>query len=144
MAGELNPFAPAHLPAFVTAPGETDTLMVFMAMFLIAMFLVLGNIFFRLHAMPERMAHRANKVQFELVAVLALISLLTHNHAFWVAGLLLALVQIPDFMAPLRGMDRSLERMAGGPEPAPVADPAPDAPAEAAPASDAPSSAAGS
>jgi hypothetical protein len=77
--------------------------------------------------MPERMAHRANKVQFEIVAVLGLLSLLTHNHAFWVAGLLLALVQIPDITSPLGIMARSLERIAGGPEPRSEPEPVSDA-----------------
>ena len=136
MVGELNPLAPAHLPPFITAPGETDTLMVFVALSLIAMILFVGNLFFKLHSMPERMAHRANKVQFEIVAVLGLLSLLTHNHAFWVAGLLLALVQIPDITSPLGAMARSLERLAGGPEPR--SGPEPDAEASADPPSAAP------
>lgn len=131
MVGDLNPLAPAHLPPFITSPGETDTLMVFVALSLIATILFVGTLFFKLHSMPERMAHRANKVQFEIVAVLGLLSLLTHNHAFWVAGLLLALVQIPDFTSPLGTMARSLERIAGGPEPRsepePEPAPAPDA-----------------
>jgi hypothetical protein len=31
MSASLNPAAPHHLPAFITAPGETDILMVAMA-----------------------------------------------------------------------------------------------------------------
>lgn len=136
MAGELNPMASAHLPPFITAPGETDALMVFVTLFLIATLLFVGNLFFKLHSMPERMAHRTNKVQFEIVAALGLISLLTHNHAFWVAGLLLALIQIPDFTSPLGTMARSLERIAGGPESKP--DPEPDAEAVTAPGQESP------
>lgn len=143
MPGELNPMAPAHLPPFITAPGHTDVLMVVMTLFLIGAILFLGNLFFRLHAMPERMAHRTNKVQFEIVAVLALISLLTHNHAFWVAGLLLALVQIPDFTTPLGVMARSLDRMSGGSETkvgtAPETSAGPPPGPEPSPATDAPS-----
>ncbi len=51
--------------------------------------LALGIVFFRLHSLPERLGHK--KFQFEIVAVLGLLSLFTHVHAFWVAGLLLAL-----------------------------------------------------
>jgi hypothetical protein len=131
MVGELNPLAPAHMPPFITAPGETDTLMVFVALSLIATILFVGTLFFKLHSMPERMAHRANKVQFEIVAVLGLLSLLTHNHAFWVAGLLLALVQIPDITSPLGAMARSLERLAGGPEPRSGPEPEPVSDADA-------------
>lgn len=131
MSGELNPLAPPHLPPFITPPGETDALMVFVTLSLVATILFMGNLFFKLHSMPERMAHRANKVQLEIVAVLGLISLLTHNHTFWVAGLLLALVQIPDLTSPLGTMAQSLERIAGGPEPKP--EPAPDVEAETGP-----------
>jgi hypothetical protein len=47
-----------------------------------------------------------------MVAVLCLISLFTHNHLFWIAGLLLAFVQIPDFSTPLNRMANSLAAMA--------------------------------
>ena len=59
------------------------------------------------------MAHRTEKIQYEIVAVLALISLFTHNHLYWILGLLLALVQIPDFSTPLSRMADSLAKMAG-------------------------------
>jgi hypothetical protein len=59
------------------------------------------------------MAHSTQKVQYEIVAVLALISLFTHNHLYWIIGLLLALVQIPDFSTPLSRMADSLAKMAG-------------------------------
>ena len=48
----------------------------------------------------------------EIVAVLGLISLFTHNHLFWIAGLLLALIDIPDFGTPLRSIAGSVERIA--------------------------------
>ncbi|NBC12495.1 MAG: hypothetical protein GVY09_03950, partial [Gammaproteobacteria bacterium] len=62
-----------------------------------------------IQAAPEQMAHKGQKVQFELVAVLALLALFTHNHAFWIAGLLLALLPLPDFTTPLRTIASSLE-----------------------------------
>lgn len=67
----------------------------------------LGVLFFRLHSLPERLGHK--KLQFEIVAVLGLLSLLTHVHAFWVAGLLLALIDLPDFTTPLKRIATSLE-----------------------------------
>jgi hypothetical protein len=63
--------------------------------------------------LPEQMAHRGQKIQFEIVAVLALLALFTHNHAFWIAGLLLALIPLPDFTTPLSSIAGSLERIAG-------------------------------
>jgi hypothetical protein len=58
------------------------------------------------------MAHKSQKLQFEFVAVLGLISLFTHMHIFWIAGLLLALIDIPDFGTPLRSIAGSVEKIA--------------------------------
>jgi NADH:ubiquinone oxidoreductase subunit 5 (subunit L)/multisubunit Na+/H+ antiporter MnhA subunit len=113
MTASLNPAAPHHLPAFITAPGETDTFMVVMAVFLIIAVMAVGLLFLRLHTLPERMAHRSHKLQFEIVAVLGLLALFTHMHIFWVAGLLLALIDIPDFGNPLRRIAGSVEKIAG-------------------------------
>ena len=113
MTASLNPAAPHHLPIFITAPGETDVLMVVMAAVLLLAVLAVGLIFLRLHTLPERIAHRSHKLQFEIVAVLGLLALFTHIHAFWVAGLLLALIDLPDFGNPLRRIAGSLEKIAG-------------------------------
>ena len=110
MTDLLNPAATKHLPAFITAPGETDVLMVAVSIILVLSILGFGSLFFRLHTLPERMAHRSHKLQFEIVAVLGLLALFTHIHLFWVAGLLLAMIDIPDFGA------RSLSRIAGSTE----------------------------
>ncbi len=113
MSTALHPAAPHALPAFVTGPGETDVLMVVMSITLIIAVLAVGTIFLRLHTLPERIAHKGQKLQFEIVAVLGLIALFTHEHIFWVAGLLLALVDLPDFAGPLGRMAGSLEKIAG-------------------------------
>jgi hypothetical protein len=97
MNESLHPAASQHLPSFITAPGETDVLMVVLSIILVLAILMFGSLFFRLHTLPERMAHRSQKMQFEIVAVLGLLALFTHIHLFWVAGLLLALIDIPDF-----------------------------------------------
>jgi len=113
MTEPLHPAASHHLPSFITAPGETDWLMVIMAVFLAVAVLMFGILFFRLHSLPERMAHRTHKLQFEIVAVLCLISLFTHMHIFWIAGLLLALIDLPDFGTPLSRIATSAEKIAG-------------------------------
>lgn len=113
MTASLNPAAPHHLPAFIAAPGETDVFMVIMAVFLVVAVLAIGLLFLRLHTLPERLAHKGHKLQFEIVAVLGLLALFTHIHAFWVAGLLLALIDIPDFGNPLRRIAGSVEKIAG-------------------------------
>ncbi|TIP62013.1 MAG: hypothetical protein E5X63_47775, partial [Mesorhizobium sp.] len=68
-----------------------------MTVFLIGIVLIIGNLYLRLHALPEQVAHRTHKVQMDIVAILAVISLFTHNHLYWIAALLLAFVQLPDF-----------------------------------------------
>ena len=113
MADTLHPAAIEHLPVFVTGPGESDWLFTAVAVFLLAAVLMIGNFYFQVHALPERMAHRTKKVQMEIVAVLALISLFTHNHIFWIAGLLLAFIDLPDFSTPMSSMAQSLERLSG-------------------------------
>ena len=115
MIASLNSAAPHHLPGFITAPGETDVLMVVMAAVLVVAVLAVGLLFLRLHTLPERIAHKSHKLQFEIVAVLGLLALFTHMHIFWVAGLLLALIDIPDFGNPLRRIAGSVERIAGIP-----------------------------
>jgi hypothetical protein len=70
-------------------------------------------LYLRLHHLPEHIAHKGNKLQIEIVAVLCLLALFTHEHLFWVAALLLAFIDIPDFGRPLRRMAKSLERIAG-------------------------------
>lgn len=113
MAADLHPLAPHHLPSFITAPGETDILMVVSSAILVGAVLGAGLIFLRLHTLPERMAHKSQKLQFEIVAVLGLLALFTHIHLFWVIGLLLALVDIPDFSGQFGRMAHALERIAG-------------------------------
>jgi hypothetical protein len=113
MDDSVNPVATHHLPSFITAPGQTDVLMIVTIILLAVGVLMFGVLFFWLHALPERVAHKSQKVQFEIVAVLALISLFTHMHIFWIVGLVLAFIDIPDFGAMMGRIARSLETMAG-------------------------------
>jgi hypothetical protein len=108
-----HPSAPHHLPAFITAPGDTDVFMIVVGVVLVGAVMMVGNLYLRLHSMPERLAHKSQKLQFEIVAVLGLIALFTHNHLFWVIGLLLAMIDLPDFSTPLRSIAGSVRKMAG-------------------------------
>ena len=119
---QQHPLASPHLPWFTpSADGSWDPLFIIAAISVLAIIVLLGVLFFTLHSLPERLGHK--KLQFEIVAVLGLLSLFTHQHAFWVAGLLLALVDLPDFTTPLRRMSAALEKLAGieAAEPAAVA-----------------------
>src|SRR6266576_735900 len=130
LSEQIHPMAPHHLP-FYLAPGSgTDVLMVVMGIFLVAALVWVGTLYLRLHSLPERMAHKSEKLQFEIVAILGLLALFTHVHIFWVAGLLLAMIDIPDFGTPLRSIAGSVEKIAsaapeGGTEVEPPARPAP-------------------
>jgi hypothetical protein len=113
MPAEVNPVATHHMPIFITPPGETDVLTVITAVFLLVSVVAFGLLFLRLHSLPERMAHRGHKLQFEIVAVLCLISLFTHIHAFWIAALLLALIELPDISGWMGRIAHGVERIAG-------------------------------
>jgi len=129
MTDTANPLAPHHLPWFITAPGGTDYLFIGMTVLIIVALLGIGNLYFQLHALPERRAHRANVFQMEIVAVLALLALFTHQHIFWIAALLLALIEFPDFTTPINSIAQSLEKLAQRVRPA-----APELEGSAAPA----------
>lgn len=103
---------PDHVPFFITGPGQSDVLFGIVSLVLIGAVLAAGVLFFWLHSLPERLVH--NRAQFDVVAVLALLSLFTHIHAFWVAALLLALIKFPKFSVtdvsgPLDRIAKSLE-----------------------------------
>ena len=113
MTDSTHPASSGHLPSFITAPGETDMLMVAMAIILVLFVFGIGILYFRLHALPERFAHK--KVQFEIVCVLALIAMFTHMHIFWIAGLLLAIIDSPTTAPHSKGSrERPRESLAYG------------------------------
>jgi hypothetical protein len=113
MAESMHPAAPHHLPFFITPRGETDVLMVVLAFILAVSVFGFGVFFFRLHSLPEHIAHKGKKMQAELVAVLCLVSLFTHMHIFWIVALVLAMLELPDFSSPLNRIAGSAEKMAG-------------------------------
>src|SRR3954454_6035749 len=93
----IHPVAVEHLPMFITPPGETDVLMVTMAGILLLAVLGFGVFFFRLQSLPDHIAHKAHKTHPDLVAVLWLISLFMNMPIFWIIGLVLAMIDLPDF-----------------------------------------------
>lgn len=104
--------APHHLPFYIIAPGQTDVLMIVTGIILIGAVFGVGLLYWHLHSLPERMAHKTQKLQFEIVAVLGLLALFTHEHLYWIAALVLALIELPDFGTPLRSIAGSVERIA--------------------------------
>jgi hypothetical protein len=113
MSVEVNPAATHHMPIFITPPGNTDILMVVTAAFLLLAVVAVGLLLLRLNTLPERMVPRGRKLQAETVALLCLIALFTQVHLFWIAALLLALIDIPDIGGWMRSIAGSVERIAG-------------------------------
>jgi hypothetical protein len=114
----LHPLASHDLPFFITAPGETDQMMVTTGVILVIIIVSVGALYFSLHSLPERMAHKSNHVQSGIIALLCLIALFTHQHIFWIIAILLAFIRVPDFETPLKSISESLERIAPAPGPA--------------------------
>jgi hypothetical protein len=108
-----NPIATHHLPFFITPPGETDVLYNITLVFVVAAIVFTGVLFLTIHSLPERMAHKSRKIQMDLIAVLCLLALLLHLHVLWLAALILAFIDIPDFLTPVNRIASSVEAMAG-------------------------------
>jgi len=112
MSDSVHPAASHHLPWFLPGPDQSDPLMTVTAVIVLVSVVLFGVLFLTLHTLPERMAHKSHKLQFEIVAVLGLLALFTHMHVFWVAGLLLALIDIPDFSGWSSRIATSVEKIA--------------------------------
>jgi hypothetical protein len=112
MAESVHPAASHHLPWFLPGPDQADPLMTAAAVILLISVVMFGVLFLTLHTLPERMAHKSHKLQFEIVAVLGLLALFTHMHVFWVAGLLLALIDLPDVSGWFGKIAGSVEKIA--------------------------------
>jgi hypothetical protein len=104
--------SPAHLPWFVAAPGQTDVLLIIMGVFLVVFTLLIGVLMLRLHHLPEHIAGKEQKVQFQIVAVLSLLAMFTHENILWIAALLLAIVDLPDFTGVFNRIAQSVGRIA--------------------------------
>ena len=75
----------------------------------IAVIVLLGVFYFTLHSLPERMAHKGNATQLQLISILCLLALFTHNNIFWVIAILLAAFRAPDLATPLNSIAASLQ-----------------------------------
>ena len=109
MSAETHPLAPHVLPSFVGGADGSDPL--FSAIVVIAV-LGIGMFYLKLHAIPEQLAHKHSNTQSQLIMVLALLALFTHNNVFWVAALILALLKLPDFLTPINSISESLKKLA--------------------------------
>ncbi|MCH8167126.1 MAG: hypothetical protein IIC03_04255 [Proteobacteria bacterium] len=135
MSAAIHGQAPHHLPIFLPGADGSDILFTVVVVMMIVMVFGFGVLYFTLHALPEKIAHGTSSTQFQLIAVLALLAMFTHNNLFWVAALLLATIKLPDFTTPLNAISRTLAEIRDR-EPAPlevsvvmpVSQPEPEAP----------------
>ncbi len=113
MTASQNPAATAHPPFFITPPGDTDVLFNIMVVFVVGSIILTGVVFLTIHSLPERMAHKSKKILLDLIALLCLLALLTHEHLFWFAAIVLAFIDVPDFLTPVNRIASSVATMAG-------------------------------
>lgn len=113
MADSHSQLAHDHLPFFITPPGQTDVLFNVTLVFVVLCIIGVGVLFLTIHTLPERMAHRTKKVQLDFVAILGLIALFTHEHIYWIAALVLAFIDLPDFLTPVQRIASAVENLAG-------------------------------
>ena len=120
---DLHPMATGHIPSYVTQADGSDFLLTFMFVFTVLVIVLIGVGYFTLHSIPEKIAHESNHPQFQLVGILALLALFTHNGLFWVAAILVAGFQFPDVAAPLRAIADAIRSLGkqGNVEPVPAA-----------------------
>ena len=113
MTDTTHPLAPHHLPPYFATADGSDFLFTAMVFFLLGVILLIGVAYFTLHALPEQIAHKGNATQLQLISILAMLALFTHNNIFWVAALVLAAFRPPDFITPLSSIAQSLQAIAG-------------------------------
>ncbi|AXT25293.1 hypothetical protein D1823_00970 [Ruegeria sp. AD91A] len=119
-AADLHPMATGHVPGYVVAADGSDYLFSAMVVFFVVLVVLIGVGYLTLHSVPEKMAHENNHPQFQLVGILALLALFTHNGLFWVAAILVAGFQFPDFATPLRNIADAIRSLGQSPVPEPV------------------------
>jgi hypothetical protein len=107
-----HPMATEYLPMFIAGPGETDVFFVAVVVIAIIVTMLMGVFYFTLHALPEKMAHKVNSSQLQLIGVLSLVALFTHNNYFFFGALILAAIRFPDWTGTLNSMAESLEKVA--------------------------------
>ena len=90
-AAGLHPLAPSHLPSFISDASGADPMMTNVAIFVVVVVFLAVTFFLHLHSLPEKLAHQVGANQLQIVGVLALIALFSHNNLYWVAALMIAI-----------------------------------------------------
>jgi len=112
MTEHIHPAAPHHIPFYITGPDGSDPLFTGVVVFLLIVFLLAGVAYFKLHSLPEHLGEKQSSAQMQLISILCVLALFTHNNLFWVLALLIAVIRVPDFLTPLEAIARSLKKIA--------------------------------
>ncbi|MGI9535492.1 MAG: hypothetical protein ACR2PB_00375 [Desulfocapsaceae bacterium] len=121
-----HPAAPHHIPGYLPGPDGSDPLFTAVIVVLLIVLLVAGVLYFKLHSIPEQMGEKANSTQLQLISILAVLALFTHNNAFWILALLIAAIRIPDYLTPLQTIASSLKKLASDSRATGPVDPPPE------------------
>lgn len=108
---DIHPTAHHHLPFFLPGSDGSDPLFTVVVVVLITVLVTAGALYFKLHAIPEHLGVKHNSTQLQLISVLAVLALFTHNNAFWILALLIAVIRLPDFLTPLKTIADSLVKL---------------------------------
>ena len=83
MTDQINPLATHYLPPFITAPGQTDALLVRDRHFLMVVIFFWHRLPCGCTACQSAWPITARSCKFEVVAILCLLALFTHNNLLW-------------------------------------------------------------
>ena len=117
--GNIHPAAPDHIPFFLPGADGSDPIFTVVIVVLVIVLVSVGVLYFKIHSLPEHIGEKQNSIQLQLISVLTLLALFTHNNAFWILALLIAVIKVPDFLTPLERIADSLGKLAAaerGPE----------------------------
>ena len=108
---DTHPAALHNLPFFLPGSDGSDPLFTVVVIVLVPVLVTAGALYFKLHAIPEHLGVKHNSTQLQLISVLAVLALFTHNNAFWILALLIAVIRLPDFLTPLKTISDSLVKL---------------------------------
>ena len=100
----MHALAPRELPVFIAGPDGSDALFTLSSVLVVMITVWAIGYSLHLYSLPARRTGGLGKTRSQLVLLLTLIALLTGSNALWIIGLMLAVVGVPDLLAPLRSL----------------------------------------
>jgi hypothetical protein len=78
--------------------------------------IAIGSLMFRLLYLPEKMVPKEETAKYQVVATLCLLAMFSPGNLFWIAALLVAMTDIPDFTPFLQRITAAVRRIAQSPK----------------------------